>query len=507
MTGPIWVDAVMLTDAALFAGLAAVLALISFAAAAPRRRGMVGLAAVAAVALAGLWVLATYGVRLGSGAPYDVVRETLLGVLAIAVIRSTVVFLTRVVLGRLRVPQIMVDVVFMLGMIAYAIYRLNAVGVNLAGIVTTSAIVTGALAFSAGDTLGNLWGGLALQLENTLRIGDWVRVEDRVGQVVSIRWRSMAIATSANETIVVPNAKLMKDRVIVLARAGETHALYRTSVPFTVDYEYPPARVIAVINEALSRAEIPNVARSPAPFCVCSQFAESGVVYSAMYFPLDLGALHYTDSDVLVAVYAALQRASMPIPLPQQVVDIKRPSRLREAQAAEQKARVDVLEHLELFGVLVDGERQAVATELRRLLYAAHDIVCRKGEAADSLYILARGRVQIVEQDATGKRMELAQLAAPAYFGEMGLLTGQPRGATVIAAEDVVCYQLGRAGFDAIIKARPEIADALAHVLSRRQAENDARLKALDAAARAKHAQGGAHDMLRRIRHFFALPG
>ena len=151
---------------------------------------------------------------------------------------------------------------------------------------------------------------------------------------------------------------------------------------------------------------------------------------------------------------------------------------------------MDVLERLELFGVMVDAERRAVAAELRRLLYAAHDVVFRKGESADSLYILARGRVRVVDHDASGRRIELAELAAPAYFGEMGLLTGQPRLATVIAIDDAVCYQLGKAGFDAIL-----------------QAGTDAALKALDAAARAKHAHGGAGDLLRRIRHFFALPG
>jgi CRP-like cAMP-binding protein len=401
----------------------------------------------------------------------------------------------------------MVDMLFMLGMIAYAIYRLNAVGVNLAGIVTTSAIVTGALAFSAGETLGNLWAGLSLQIENTLRIGDWVRVGDKVGQVVSIRWRSMAIATPGNETIVVPNSMLMKDRIVVLGRAGEADALYRRIVPFSVDYDYAPARVIAVITEALRRAEIPNVARTPAPYCVCREFGESGVVYAAVYFPLDVGGLMDTDSDVMVSVYAALQRHNMPIPFPQRVVEIKRPSRLREAQAAEHKARVEVLEQLELFSVLVDAERHMVADELKRLLYAGHDVVFRKGESADSLYILARGRVRIVEQDAAGHRMELAELTAPAYFGEMGLLTGQPRGATVMAEDDVVCYQLGKAGFDEILKARPQIAEALAHVLSLRQAENDAKLKALDEEARAKHALGGAREIVRRIRRFFGLPG
>jgi CRP-like cAMP-binding protein len=88
----------------------------------------------------------------------------------------------------------------------------------------------------------------------------------------------------------------------------------------------------------------------------------------------------------------------------------------------------------------------------------------------------------------------------------MGLLPGQPRGATVVAREDSLCYRLSKSAFDATLKARPEIADALGHVLARRQAENDATMKAFDSDARARRAVGGTMEMVRRIRQFFALP-
>ena len=505
MTDTTWVTPELLADAAMFAALAVALALIGFVVPPQKRRGLVGLALFAVVMLAGLWLLGEYGRRLGMGAPYDVVREALLGLLAVAVIRSAVVFVAHVVLGRYRVPHILVDVLFMLGVIAYAIYRLDAVGVNLAGIVTTSAIVTGALAFSAGETLANLWAGVSLQMENTLRIGDWVRIEDRVGQVVSIRWRSMAIATADNETIVVPNSMLMKDRVIVLGRAGEAPALFRRGVAFRLDYDHAPAKVIDVVRGALRRCEIPNVAKSPQPMVVCSKFEDSGIVYRALYFPVDIGLMPMSDSDVLATVYAALEREEMPIPLPQQVVELRRQS-VAKADSTEHAIRNEVVGRLELFNALTDPEREAVASGLRRLPYARGDIVFRKGESADSLYILARGSVRIMDEDPAGGRTPLAELVAPDHFGEMGLLTGQPRGATVVAGENALCYRLSKSAFDATLKARPEIAESLAHVLARRMAENDATLKSLDSDSRAKRAVGGSLDMVRRIRQFFALP-
>jgi CRP-like cAMP-binding protein len=89
----------------------------------------------------------------------------------------------------------------------------------------------------------------------------------------------------------------------------------------------------------------------------------------------------------------------------------------------------------------------------------------------------------------------------------MGLLLGAPRGATVLASGDVMCYQLDKRGFDAILKARPELATAMSEVLAKRQAANVATLQALDAEQRARHATGAAAEIVRKIRDFFGLTG
>lgn len=504
MTPPIQVDAALLNDAALFAGAAVLLTALSLFVRPERRRGLLPMAVMAVLMLAALWALGRYGPRLGSDTIYDIAREALLALLAVAVIRAVILYITRVLLGRFRVPHILLDVLLALSLLAYGIYRLNAVGVNLAGIVTTSAVITGALAFSAQETLGNLWAGLSLQIENTLRIGDWVRIEDKIGQVVNIRWRSMAIHTPDNETIVVPNLMLMKDRVTLLGRAGDASMPFRRQVPFSVDYGHSPAKVVRAITAALCSAEIPNVARSPTPYCNCKAFEDSGILYHVVYYMPNPGLLPRTDSAVLVCVFAALAREGMSIPFPRRVIELERRSKLQDA-SARQAARVGVLERSELFGVLLPDERAAVAADLKRCPYVAGDIVFHKGEPADSLYLLAEGRVRIVDEEGGAHRMQFAELTAPAYFGEMGLLTGQPRGATVLAEDDVLCYRLDKAGFDAILKARLEIAEELAHVIAHRHAENDATLKS-DAEARARHARRGAHDIVRRIRQFFALP-
>jgi small-conductance mechanosensitive channel/CRP-like cAMP-binding protein len=494
-------------DAMMFAAAAIVIVLISLPFPAERRRGLLGSAVVAVAGVGLLYLHAEYQGTMGSETITSVVREALLAIIAFAVIRVFMIFVLQTLLARLELPRILSECLLGLALVAYVLIRLSAVGVNLAGVVTTSAVLSAALAFSAQETLGNLWAGISLQLENTVRLGDWIRIDSTVGQVVSIRWRSMAIATYTNETIVVPNSLLMKNKVEVIARRADERIPWRRNVTFEVDYDLPPARVCAVVSEALKRAEIPNALRTPPPECLCKAFMDSGAQYSVVYQVIDPRLDWNTKSEVLAHVYSALARADMPIPFPRRVVELREDTR-SDRQRRELIDKRAILDEVELFTSLTSEERDALARKLDAALYATDDIVCRQGEPADSLFILARGQVHIVGEAPPGvTRPRFATLQAPAYFGEMGLLLGAPRGATVLASGDVLCYCLDKRGFDATLKARPELAVALSEVLAKRQAANQATLQAFDSAQRGKPHASAAAEMVRKIRDFFGLAG
>ena len=199
----------------------------------------------------------------------------------------------------------------------------------------------------------------------------------------------------------------------------------------------------------------------------------------------------------------------MEIPFPRQVILTSRTleAKRQGAAHAEQAARVEVLARLPLFATLTADERVALAAGLSEAPHFGGDIVSREGEVSDSMFILARGTVDILREgrDGAGGRTRLALLAAPDYFGEMGLLTGQARTATVIAQGEILCYRLDKSGFDAILRARPELADAVSRTVAERQAANDATMRELSEDARARQASGRASELVRRIQSFFRI--
>jgi CRP-like cAMP-binding protein len=177
------------------------------------------------------------------------------------------------------------------------------------------------------------------------------------------------------------------------------------------------------------------------------------------------------------------------------------------AARIELAGRIDVLSRLPLFASLTDGERAALAAELTEAPYLAGDVISQEGEVSDSMFVLASGTVSVYRggNHKGDARKLLTELDAPDYFGEMGLLTGQARSATVIARGEVRCYRLERQGFDAILRARPVLAQAMSQTVAERQAANDATLKALSDEARARQTKGRAAELVRRIQSLFGL--
>jgi hypothetical protein len=161
-----------------------------------------------------------------------------------AVIRFAGLAFFNVALPRinLRISGILADILVIIGYIGWGFFRLNLAGVELSHLFATSAILTAVLAISMQDTLGNLLGGLALQMDNSLEIGDWIKIDDLSGQVTDIQWRFTALLTRNGEKVVVPNSQLMKGRYYVLCDKHQAQPGWRRSIGFNVDLAVPRAR-------------------------------------------------------------------------------------------------------------------------------------------------------------------------------------------------------------------------------------------------------------------------
>ncbi len=181
------------------------------------------------------------------------VRGSALFMLTSAAVTVASVFIFTIVLRSLRLepPEIAQDLILALVYVAIAIALLSNSGLDLRGVVATSAVITAVIGFSLQDVLGNTIGGTILQMEQLIRVGDWIRVDDLEGRVKATRWRQTSIETRNWETVVIPNSVLAKSKVTVLGRRSNSPRQLRQWVYFQVALDQSPSRVIAVVEHAL----------------------------------------------------------------------------------------------------------------------------------------------------------------------------------------------------------------------------------------------------------------
>ena len=462
---------------------------------------LVHLGALAIILAAG--VLHAAGMPSGAETLYNVA----LIVAGVAVIRLTGMLVFRALLPPLGLsaPRIVEDLVTILIYFIWIIARLRATGMDPGSILASTAVMTAVLAFAMQDTLGNILGGIAIQMDNSIQLGDWIRVDDVVGLVVDIRWRSTSLETRDWETVVLPNSTLMKGKFSVLGRRlGEPRQWCR-HVRFAVELSAPPTRVIPAIEQAIRESEIAHAARIPAPNCVLMNFEHGYGVYDLRYWLTDLRYDDPTDSQVRVHVFTALQRAGWRLAVEERGIRLTEQSEehRREVHQREVERRLAALDRIDLFTALTETERSTIAERLTYSPFAQGEIITRQGNVAHWLYILTAGEADIVIDAEGSERRFVSTLGAGSFFGEAGLLTGAPRSATVVARSNVECYRLDKASFETVLKSRPEIAQQMSHVMANRQGALAAAIAGHDAATR-DHASR-SDELLSRIRSFFGL--
>jgi len=465
-----------------------------------------------ALALIGLFFVASLvseGVS-PNGSLYLWFRWASLFCLWIAIVNLVAVLVFGLFLNalRMRPPRIMRDLLVAIAYLVVGITLLSIPHVDVTGIVATSAVLTAVIGLSFQDTLVNMMGGMALQMERAIGVGDWVRIDGQEGQVTDIRWRHTSIETRNWDTIVIPNSVLMKSQVTVLGRRTGAPRQHRQWVYFNIDFRFSPSDVIATVETALRSEPIPNIASEPEPNCVLMDFKESYGNYAVRYWLTDLAADDPTNSVVRTLIYFALRRAGIALSIPAQSIfvteeDVSR----RERKSAEDiRHRTEALKHVDLFSGLTDDEIRNLAPHLRPAPFAKGEVITRQGAKAHWLYLITKGEAEVrISLDGVEFGEQVSSLHEGDFFGERGMMTGEARSATVIALTDVECYRLDKDAFHEILRERPELAEDVSAVLAKRQVQLEAKLEDLN--QEAQHARLRQHhsDLLRRIRGFFRL--
>jgi small-conductance mechanosensitive channel/CRP-like cAMP-binding protein len=462
--------------------------------------------------LTALAALAGY-FRLPTVARYLVFASELVAVLLVINLAALTIFDLLLRKLRLGFPDILHDLTVGVAYIFAVVWSMHRWGFNITSIVATSAVVTAVIGLSLQSTLGSVIGGLALQVDDSIREGDWIELENRMqGQVKKVRWRHTVIETRDWDTLIVPNSTLIGQTIKLLGKREGRPTQHRMHVFFNVDHRYPPSDVIRTVSEALTAAPIPAVSQRPPPDVVLLDLARDGrdsfCYYSVRYHLLDLERDEPTSSLVRERIYAALKRAQIPLALPAHTIFVnhedEKVERRREKLLASMRTS---LRGVDLFAQLSSEELDRLAESAKLAPFVAGEVVTRQGATAHWLYVLVKGEVEVLIAKSDGIERHVAVLKAPSFFGEMALVTGAAREATVIARDDVECLRVDKDDFREVLAGRPELAQEISTILAQRRVELESAREHLDADTRSRRVQSEKKRILEAIRDFFGMGG
>ena len=386
-----------------------------------------------------------------------------------------------------RFPNIVQDAIIigLFALVAMLVVRREFLAATAAG-----AVIVG---IALQDTLGNLFAGLAVQIDKPFKIGHWVNINGREGQVTEVTWRATRIRTKAGNLVIVPNNALAKETI---TNYSAPTPQFMFEVEVNASYDAAPNDVKAAIHETL--ADEPAIDHTRPLEVLIGHFAESAIVYRVRVWTTDFPGDDRLRDAVRSRIYYAFRRHHIVTPYP---VQIHMHGRARREDDVNRPALAAALKASTFCAGLDDTQIGEVLEVVRPVLHAAGEMIVREGDAGSSMFVIRAGEAQVM---TAGHPDGLARLTAGDYFGEMSLLTGERRNATVVAATDCHLLKIDADDFRRVVAKDPAIIERVTDVMTRRRTELD-RHRARTPAAVSDAAET-PQTFVARARQFLSLP-
>ena len=176
-----------------------------------------------------------------------------------------------------------------------------------------------AVAFALQSSLANIFGGMSIVLDKSIKVGDKIKIDaDTMGTVLDVGLRSTKIKTFDNELITIPNGKLAESKILNFIQPEPS---VRVVVDFGVEYGSDVSKVKKVVLDAITK--IPAVLKEPAPKVMMAEMADFALRFKALFWVSNFDLKFETKSIATEEIYNSLRKSGIGIPFPTRTVYLK----------------------------------------------------------------------------------------------------------------------------------------------------------------------------------------
>lgn len=397
-----------------------------------------------------------------------------------------------------RAPKFLSQVVALVTVVAALLFMLKVVyHLPIEGAVLGSTVVVGIIGFAMQDLLGNIISGVGIEIGKPYRVGDWLIVDGKRAEVMEVNWRSTRLRDNDGVSYDVPNRHMVGTTVVNLTFPDRLHGV-RLRVHF--DYNTPPNTVKDALQHAALNAD--GVLPSPKPAVFLIEYGESAIIYEIRIWIDNESRYNPICDAVRTNIWYEAQRAGLRIPFPIRTVQIERPK--TDNRTALEVARTSIRRQ-PFLQLLPQEHLDQLLADARLLRFGRGERIIEEGKEGRSMFILVRGSADVFVK-VNDEQRHVATLRDGDYCGEMSLLTGEPRSATVKALTDCEMWELGKDTLADILAENTTLVDRLSEILAKRKMEVDGIIEAsLAEDEKNETVNRYKRTLLDRLYHFFEL--
>ncbi len=352
-------------------------------------------------------------------------------------------------------------------MTGFMVYLLACFGIiafvfdqRLTGLLATSGVVAMIIGLAVQMNISNIFSGIALNIERPFRIGDWVKIGDNEGEVLNMTWRTTRILTREQNILSIPNSTASESLVTNYTYPDDRYSLKFTLETVPID---APEAVRKILRDAT--LAIKDVLPEPLPFIEFKGQGDSSAIFTIWFQVKDYEKKHEHLSAVWNSVWTHLIHAG---------IELATPCRFiyefegQESSWEQSTDPIFILQRMKLFQALSDDAQTQISRCMRPRHVRQGEIIVQQDDRGDSLFMIVEGVVGVWIQVAAQKSLEVDRMGAGEFFGEMSLLTGKPRTASIIATTDVLLYEVTKANIAPLIEKYPDTIQLLSDALAER---------------------------------------
>jgi small-conductance mechanosensitive channel/CRP-like cAMP-binding protein len=369
---------------------------------------------------------------------------------------------------------------------------------QLKGLLAGSGVIAIILGFAGQNLFGGIIAGISLQMNRPYKVGDWLQVGERYAEVMEINWRSTRLRTNDAIYLDIPNNEIVRQTIVNLHYPTQVHAM---RIRIGVDYKHPPNRVKDALMRATKNAEL--VLREPPPRIFLVDFADHAVTYEIKFYMGNHAAINEVNDSIRTNIWYELKRQRISIPFPTRTLQLER--RPKDAISEEHEKARAILRDDPIFQCLEEEQLDNLLKRSQHNRFGRGERVIDEGAAGDSMFVLLRGTAN-VSVARNGSPLRVGVLREGDLFGEMSLLTGEPRTATVRAEHDCEVLEISKAVMSELLHASPQCLDQLSELLAKRKMETEGIVREASPTVEETNKEREYRDtFLRRLRTFFEL--